>query len=489
MNAAREFADSYRYACNAEDLVNDFVSLTSLVTKESLQTLEASYNQSQGASAGISFPQMQAAASRFLGRFWAGSNSHNSVKSFTLNPNQASASNPTVRRSTSKQSLTSTLNSVESGSDASTALTELSAESQKSRTKSTTSHRDRDLHTQIEDLLMALSDLQRQQADLSRDLQLEREEREEDQELARSLLKHVKNQSGDNDQAATELVTKTEERFASTVEGDTTPQSDSKDQTKEQLRDDLKRYREMHQAETIRSQGLTRRVEEQEQENSSLQEQVRESRGRIQDGYRDRQRLERMVRELRTVKTSDKPPRTPPDQTAWSPFSERGDGSTPTNGLRELKLVRSNSTKTTVPKSPPTTAAPTTTFNKRLSGLGLKNIVATETNEPAPEENLLVELVNAKTAEAVAKEELEEVKGKFDSLRRMVSSSHQQQQQQEKQQKRSSIESINSLLNLSPTSAGITKTATEPVSAGGFWSGWGRRAVSGSTNPDAVETK
>lgn len=461
------------------------------MTKESLQTLEVSYNQSQGVPTGISFPQMQAAASRFLGRLWAGSSSHNSVKSFTLNPNHTSASNPTIRRSTSKQSMTSTLNSIESGSDASTALTELSAESQKPRTKSATSHRDRDLHTQIEDLLMALSDLQRQQADLSRDLQLEREEREEDQELARSLLKYVKNQTGDKDQAATELVAKAEERFASTVEGGGAAQPDSNDQTRDQLRDDLKRYKEMHQVETSRSQGLSRRVEEQERENSSLQEQIREARGRIQNGYRDRQRLEAMVRELRTVKTSEKPPRTPPDQTACSPSSERGDGSTPTNGLRELKLVRSNSTKN-VTRSPSASATPTTIFNKRSSGLGLRNVLATESHELAPEENLLAELVTAKTAEAVAKQELEEVKGKFDSLRRMVSSSHQQQQQQEKQQKRLSMESVSSLLNLSPTSAGITKTATEPVSSsssGGFWSGWGRRAVSGSTNPDAVETK
>lgn len=461
------------------------------MTKESLQTLEASYNQSQGVPTGISFPQMQAAASRFLGRFWAGSNSHSSVKSFTLNPNHTSTSHPTIRRSTSKQSLTSTLNSIESSSDASTAPTELSAESQKPRTKSAISPKDRDLHSQIEDLLMALSDLQRQQADLGQDLQLEREEREEDQGLARSLLSHVKSQSGDNDQGAMELVTKAEERFALTSEEDAPPQTDSTDQTKHQLRDDLKRYREMHQVETSRSQGLTRRLEEQERENSSLQEQIREARGRIQDGYRDRQRLERTVRELRSIKSPDKPPKTPPEQTAWSPLSERsgGDGSTPTNGLRELKLVRSNSSNT-IPKASSANATPKSTYNKRSSGLGLKTLITSEEDSTAPEESLLVELVNAKTAEAVAKQELEEFKGKFDSLRRMLSNPHQQPQQQ--QQKRSSIESINSLLNLSPTSAGISKTATEPASAsstGGFWSGWGRRAVSGSSTNESAEAK
>ena len=381
--------------------------------------------------------------------------------------------------------MTSTLNSVESSSDASTAPTELSAESQKPRAKSTmTQHKDRDLHTQIEDLLMALSDLQRQHADLSRDLQLEREEREEDQELAKSLLNHVKANSSDD---SSELVAKAEERFGSTSEA---PKRESTDQTKHQLRDDLKRYKEMHQVESSRSMGLTRRLDEQEQESASLREEVREARGRIQDGYRDRQRLERMVRELRSIKTpASEPPKTPPDQTAISPSSDGSrDSSTPKNGLRELKLVRSNSQKTT--RSP-------SSYNKRSSHLGLKTALSNETNTPTPtpttasaagEEPLLLELVNAKTAEAVAKQELEEFKGKFESLRKMVSSSQQQQQQQ--QQQRASGESRNSLLSLSPASAGITKTSTDPVNSGGFWSGWGRRAVSGSTTAnEAVEAK
>lgn len=449
-----------RYACHADDLVNDFVSLTSLVTKESLQTLEASYNQSQGVPTGISFPQMQQAASRFLGRFWAGSNgsTHNSVK---LSPNRISTSNSSIRRSTSKQSMTSTLNSVESASDASTAPTELSAEpTQKPRAKSAmTPHKDRDLHTQIEDLLMALSDLQRQHADLSRDLQLEREEREEDQSLAKSLLHHVKERSGDEeDPAITELLTKAEERFGAADNTTPKPESATNDQTKQQLRDDLHRWKEMHQVESSRCLDLTRRIDEQEQEGSSLREQIREARSRIQDGYRDRQRLERMVRELRSIKTpiSEKPPETPVDQTPWSPAS---DHSPTSGGLRELKLVRSNSQKTT---------RRTSTFSKRSSSLGLKTVLSTENNAPAPEESLLLELVNAKTAEAVAKQELEEVKGKMESLRKMVSG-----------QQRSSGESRLSLVSGVGTGPGIAKAQTEPVNSGGFW-GWGRRAVSGS---------
>ncbi|KAL2817588.1 rab-GTPase-TBC domain-containing protein [Aspergillus granulosus] len=431
------------YAFDADDFVNDFVSLTSLVTKESLQALEASYNQSQGVPTGVSFPQMQAAASRFLGRFWAGSGPHSSVKSINLNPNQASSTN-NLRRSTSKQSMASTLNSVELASDTSTAPTELSVEAQKSRTKSTISqNKDRDLHSQIEDLLMALSDLQRQHADLTRELQQEREEREEDQALARTMLEYVKESSGDS--APAELLSKAEERFASTDAS----KHVSIDQTKHQLRDEVERWKNMHSVEAGRSLDLTRRIDENEQENSSLREQLREARSRIQDGYRDRQRLERTVRELRAIKTPT--PDTPPET---SPTSDTAENLSP-GGLRELKLGRSASQK-----------GQKSTFNKRSSSLGLQAVLATQDNQPPAEEALLLELVNAKTAEAVAKQELEEVKAKLDSLRKLVGGS-------QRGLSRSSTDNRNSLLGL-PT-AGVSKAPTEPPAAtGGFFSGWGR---------------
>lgn len=458
------------YAFNADDLVNDFVSLTSLVTKESLQALEASYNQSQGVPTGISFPQMQATASRFLGRLWAGSSSHTSMKS--LNPN-SSPSRPasTIRRSASKQSMTSTLNSVETTSDASTAPTELSAATagaDKPRVKSNMSahHKDRDLHTQIEDLLMALSDLQRQHADLTRDLQQEREEREEDNAVSKELLNHIRELP--NESQPEELVSKAQARFSSDE-----PKESSITQTKHQLHDDLNRWKSMHEVEASRCLDLTRRMDDFEQENSSLKDQLREARGRIQDGYRDRQRLERMNQELRSLKT-----KTPvaesstPPESASSPV-ESNETASP-NGLRQLRLVRTNSQK-----SP-------TTFNKRSSSLGLQSVLATENNKPAAEETLLLELVNAKTAEAVAKQELEEVKGKMDALRKMISAPH--------SQAGAKLENRHSFIGRSPSRASMTKAPTEPIKTpgtssnvgaggGGFFSGWGRRAATSNESP------
>ncbi|PLB34945.1 putative GTPase activating protein (Evi5) [Aspergillus candidus] len=474
------------YACHADDFVNDFVSLTSLVTKESLQTLEASYNQSQGVPTGISFPQMQAAASRFLGRFWAGSgSSSSSVKSLNLTPNAPAARGSILRRSTSKQSITSTLNSVESSSDASTAPTELSPEPSKPRAKSAMTppnHKDRDLHTQIEDLLMALGDLQRQHTDLTRQLQQEREEREEDQALAQSMLQHVKQTADDS---TTELVRKADERFAArkpSVPSDPPPHGSSALDTKHQLRDDLARWKEMHAVEAERCLGLTRRIDDHERETTSLREELREARGRIQDGYRDRQRLERTVRDLRNMKMSTARGDTPPDvlQSPISPTSP-SDGSK--SGLRELKLVRSNSQsqkRTSLATKRSSTGARSSMGAVLAESTNINNNSNNNNNRPPAEEALLMELVTSKTAEAVAKQELEEVKAKMEGLRRMVGGAAAgglllQQQPVSRPALSRSGTTIERSHN---------RRSMKSAEGGGFF-GWGRRAVSAQEEPVA----
>ena len=317
---------------------------------------------------------------------------------------------------------------------------------------------------------MALSDLQRQQADLSRELQQEREEREEDHQVAKDMLNHIK--SAETEPA--DLLVKAEERFSSKE-----PKRSSTQQTKQQLRQDLSKWKEMHEVETSRSLDLSRRVEESEQENSSLKEQLREARGRIQDGYRDKQRLERTVLDLRSIKTPNSADSSPTDNNSnaiQSPTSDSGtagtEGGQAAGGLRQLQLVRTNSQKTSPQKQK--------TFNKRSSSLGLQAVLATENNKPASEEALLLELVNAKTAEAVAKQELEEVKAKLDSLRRMIGVSRSP----------TTVDNSSNRTSWLSRTPSITKTATEPAkpsqpTSGGFWSGWGRRA---SPGVEAAET-
>lgn len=431
------------YNCNADDLVSDFVSLTSLVTRESLQTLENSYKESQGTSHGIHFPHMQAVASRFLGRLWAGSGA-NSTKSVNLGSGPGTpASGGAVRRTPSKQSMASTLNSFETVSDASTALTDMS--DTKRKAKPLQPNKDKDLHTQIEDLLMALSDLQRDQAALAKELQREREEREEDQKLAAEMLELIKQQSPDAGNE--ELISKAASRFSSR------PSSRlSGMQTKQQLREDMAMWKEKYEIEAARCLNLGRSIDEHEQQNSRLKEEVREARARIQDSYNEKQRLEKMVQELRTRSPKERP---------GSCATESNRDSSSTGGLREFRLGKSNTAP--IPSTPSTP-----TFNKRSSSLGAPALISTEAYQNADEDSMLVELVNAKTAEAVAKQELDEVKAKLETLRKLISRA-----------------GIISGTSTDPGGANITVTPPQqpssplPTPSGGFFS-WTRRNTSSS---------
>ena len=167
---SRGLWDVYHY--NADEFVSDFVSLTGVVTHESLQALEASYREAQVADAVTPSENIGSAASRFLGRLWAGSNS--TTKSTSLSPGLTAPSRPVsfLRRSPSKQSIASTLNSMEGGgSDSmlstSTDATSISRDSSNVdgssiRIQSVTfsnavvipskSNKDKNLHGQIEEL-------------------------------------------------------------------------------------------------------------------------------------------------------------------------------------------------------------------------------------------------------------------------------------------------------------------------------------------------
>lgn len=480
------------YAWNADDLVSDFVALTSLVTKESLQALETSYNQSQGISTGISFPQMQAAASRILGRLWAGSGSSNSTKSITLNPatSPAAPSENVVRRSPSKQSMASTLNSLETAtSETSTAATEVSAqmatETVKPRQQSTMSRKGSDLHAQIEDLLMALNDLQREQADLARELQREREEREEDREAARSMLTYLRDLPDQSD--CEEIINKAEERFSASAK------RMSIIQTKHQLRDEVNTWKERHQVEASRCVDLGRQIDEHQRENAQLKDQLREARNRIQDSHRDKQRLERTVQDLRNRKSSASHNEDVQETNSADAASESGNETWPTPGLREFKLLnRANSQQSTFPKRNSSLGLPSLLTSNHSSE---NTTTASSDNGSASnsEEGLLLELVNAKTAEAVAKQELEEVKAKLDSLRRLISNPTSSQLPSPSRLSPSSVETTSSLTLTLPSFVGGGSSAAKtpspeaqnnkptpaPVSSGGgFFSGWGKRSVS-----------
>ncbi|KAI1119442.1 rab-GTPase-TBC domain-containing protein [Nemania sp. NC0429] len=428
---SRGLWDCYHY--NADEFVDDFVDLTNVVSREKLAQLEQRYREEKIASANTArTADVTTAASRFLGRLWTTSSS--SPRSGTLSPGFPAPLRPLsmLRRSASKQSLASTLNSMEASSasvlsSASTDATAISRDSSHGddasirgsapiAPKSQVYHHasDKNLHSQIEDLLTALSELQRNHSLLATQLQQEREEREEDGKAVKSLLVRLKEASNAGDESGSagpgggeaslsQLVTAVENRFSS-EEGES--RDSSSPQTKSQLRDELARTKEHLTIEMSKSQEYNRQIDELSQETTNLREQLRESHAHVRNLHQDKQGLERRVHSLR-VRASAETPGTTLDAGGWFSNTSLSTGSASTSGnnggLRELKLGRSKST-------PNTQVA----FGQRSSSVRSQP----ESSSPRDYDTLVADLVQAKTAEAIARQEADEYKQKLETLRK-----------------------------------------------------------------------
>ncbi|KAL9131450.1 MAG: hypothetical protein Q9217_000598 [Psora testacea] len=490
------------YGCNADDLVNDFVGLTGLVTRESLESLERVFKNGSDEDTitkSSSLPNVQAAASRFLGRFWTGANSNASAKmtSPTSSLGVAAPSRPSsfLHRTPSKQSMASTLNSIESSESQLTVSTDATAMSRNPSSDctpvkpgaSSISSQDRDLHTQIEDLLTALSDMQREQNSVAGELQREREEREEDRAAVQRYIEQMNKSvpldailEGEPHDAASsetesplsddqEPLSELTARFCGAA---TNKRSSLMQQTKHQMREETKLWKGQYDVEATRSADLTRQLAEERAENARIIEQFREMRSRMQEAHQDKQRLEKMIAELKIRRYStesdfESVPATPVDTPPASA------------GLRELKLGRSGSLRSNTGSA--------ASFAKRTSSLGIAKVLATEDHKPPAEDAVLLELVNAKTAEAVARQELEEVKSKLDSLRKMLGGGPSFANHGHRP---SPSEPCNtrSPPGISPSRAAPELPKLTPPSntgSGGFFSGWGKRTVS---NPAVTVT-
>ncbi|KAF2465644.1 uncharacterized protein BDR25DRAFT_295307 [Lindgomyces ingoldianus] len=483
----RQLWDPYgRNAKSADELVNDFVSFTNDVTRESLQRLEANFREEKRDRASKT-SEVQKSATSFLGRLWGPSNS--STKSVSLSPGLQAPSRPVsfLRRTPSKQSLV-TINSVD-GSDSSTgtqstALTDISrgssgdALSLKSGHESTTlsirmghSVKDRDLHYQIEQLLMSVSQLQRQNSELEAALQKQREDRREDHRIVRDVINKIRTKlpstpssresrrrttitsatlvpsspsDASSDSAHPQEITQVAEALDNRFPAHQTHhRASSMFETKDFLRDSLARTKEQLASETIRAQALARDLNDRDTELQIARDALKDTRHRLQDSYHQNQRQEKTILELRQNARKGSVPwgsESTPDASPSLSRSDTADSTASTGGLRELRLGRSASQKSSAPQ-----------FTKRGSSLATQNILATENHAPVDNEALLLELVNAKTAEAVAKQELEEIKNKFESMKKSMGVQ-------------------------TPTPA-QTPSPTPPNTGGGFWSGW-KRSVS-----------
>lgn len=597
---SRGLWDCYHY--NADEFVQDFVALSDVVTRERMALLEQGYREAKippsanPKSEDAPGSDVATAASRFLGRLWASSSTPKlaSFASAVQGSSTASSSSPTtissgntlspglsrplsmLRRSTSK----STLNSMEAASQSSSASSSASvlssasteATSVQSRDSSTTidhdSSRDsvalgssaastkakqahfsvtpslyqddrKHLHTQIEDLLTALSELQRNHALLASQLQKEREERDEDRQAVRSLLDGLRkkaNPAALSYAAAAREAEEDDETPSKDVEIDLSPEelSDLLDfvadrfseedpnkvaipQTKEQLHEDLVRVREQLSNEQAKTQECNRRIHDMEQEVANMKEQLRETHAHVRNMHAEKQRLERQIHGMR-VRASDATPSS--EGGDWFGRSSISGSSAPGGGLRELKLVRSKSSPAPPPMYPTKRSSSMMTTSTLVSASTHRQSTSTHRREasnattisaissnsppaPAPvslaaaspantgqaptSENdaLLLELVQAKTAEAMAKQEAEEAKQQLERMRKALGLTPGEMPSVNSQSAHNSMAGMFGRLTGPSTpdgGPGLQKVVTSPpgtsagntASGASFW-GWGKK--------------
>lgn len=503
------------YNLNADEFVQDFVNLSDVVTRERMAALEQGFRETKlpsGSNArstdAAQISDVTTAASRFLGRLWAtsstpklaslaqaatfgatssSSSTSSSAATNTLSPGLSAPSRPLsmLRRSTSKQSLASTLNSMDaaasapsssavsvlsSSTDATTISRDSAPDSTRESSKTTAAsfsgagHGAKDdtkyLHSQIEDLLTALNELQRSNALLASQLQKEREEREEDKKAVRALVEGLRDGTGKDELATStssdetisenkslstpsttldevtdrprptpeqvsELIDVVDARFRASDDS----RRSSIPQTRSQLQDDLARAKEQLSHELAKTQAGNRRIYELEQEMATYKEQLRESHAYVRTLHADKQRIEKQMNGLRVRSDT---PSSGADTGNWFTQATGAMGAAaapasavpaPKGGLRELKLGRSRSTPSQVPQ-----------YNKRASSMMSRESVLGMTAPSAPpaaaappppsnqhdEEHdaILMELAQAKTAEAIARQEAEEARQKLETLRK-----------------------------------------------------------------------
>ncbi|KAF8537572.1 rab-GTPase-TBC domain-containing protein [Trichophaea hybrida] len=413
MLLARSLWDVFH--CNADDLVQDFVGLSGMVTGDVLAELEKKFKESSTDDSvkpipvKSQAPDLQAAASRFLGRLWGGA-----TQGVTLSVPSRPSSSILMQRSPSKQSL-STLNSFDASDTGShstdaTTMSQCSSISEDRRlsTRSFSSrkaNKDLELHGQIEDLLVALSGLQREHAMKMDELQAVKESRDSERKLTKRLIELLGNGSHDEEESVNEISDLCDQisELLDKVESEETIQA-AKSATAH-LAEELQQAREQLSREMVKSRNLGNRLAEQDADVVRLKSQLLDTRGKWQDIQKENQQLQKLISDLRQRGSCPTSPTTPDSE-------KKG-------GLRELRLGRSNSSARKPPPPPP--PPPTTTFTRRSSSLGMQSLLASSENQaPAPEDALLLELVAAKTAEAMAKQEAEEAKAKLEALRKVL---------------------------------------------------------------------
>lgn len=462
MLLSRVLWDTYNY--NADDLVQDFVSFSSVVTRDVLAELQKKFEEPEEDSKAkvapvmSQFTDLQAMASGFLGRLWGG------ATSVSLSPGALQskrASRISINRTPSKNSL-STVSSYDTHSGPPSITTDATTMSRGSSISPSdprrmsgisisstrkANNRDGELHGQIEDLLVALSALQREHAAKMNELRQVTATRDEERTLTKRLVELLGSGSCNEEESVTEIsdlcdtITARFER----VETEEAIIEAAKQAEISHLTERLENTKDQLTREIAHSKTLAAKLSDSDAEVARLKTQLQDARTRCKEAQKENQNLQKTIADLKSggVHDNRRHSREISLQSPVSPNSPSSSISTSNRapgGLRELRLGRTTTSPSIVvpPRDPISPVRPT--FNKRSSSLGIQQILSpspspsssspptpspsTDQLPPSPqEEQLLLELVASKTAEAIAKQEAEEAKQKLETLRKVLGGS------------------------------------------------------------------
>ncbi|KAK9460740.1 rab-GTPase-TBC domain-containing protein [Lipomyces oligophaga] len=477
------------YEDNEDRLIVNAMSLTSVATKEVLSELERQYyaqttaarfstsGVSQTSNAEDNSPtrlanqtsELHQVASRFIGRIW---NSYSSPQTTSIGSvaSGLTSNGARLRRTNSRSSIASTSNSID-GDENSGAQFFKSGSGQNSETASLVRQASNtvDLHQQIEDLVVALGSLQRQNASLSEQFQAEKEQRIEDRSRFVDFLTQTPAMlDGTESQNALSLVNMSNTlREELMVDKNTSAHIYAYDNMVKQV----EIAREEADFERERVQFLKRDLDSKCVEVRDMKDRLFEVRNRCQELQNERSKLERTLYEVR--QRQNVAAVVPPTFAESAEEFEYYDPTSPESvvapplpppvpparassaGLRELRLARHNQGARSLSVS----------FGKRSSSLFASDDVAVALQVEAlavqqeeqmknsllspslvprsasmPQtsdslhierrrqissgcescESLRQELVKAKTSEAVARSECDEMRNKLEKLKRSM---------------------------------------------------------------------
>ncbi|RKF74530.1 putative gtpase activating protein [Golovinomyces cichoracearum] len=430
---SRKMWDAYNY--NADEFVSEFVSFSDVVTLQILKQLEDNYNELQIFKSSPPSKSFILMADHLLFR----KNASLEIPKGFLENTTLIPSMSLVRESLSKRSsISSVTYTDDTGSysilSSSTDLTSTSGFSTKTDDRSSllrwgknTSKNNATEGT--EEILKILSEVREKSAKESEKLEIEKEKRRNDCKAVKSLLDRLqRNPDIESENRPTLSLNCFEEDIGAYLDKieslflTCSGQISFLRQIKIQLQGELGVVQEQLGVETLKIEEFNKQFLEQGKGIKILQEQIKQVHLYIRQLHIENQSLERVIQELRKGRQINPQARNPNE---GQPPHSLGYETTKSHDLREFKISHPNSNKLhSLPSSSLTTDS-TVKVNLALVAetpispkLNPKIITELGKSKQSDNEDLIFELVQAKTSEAVAREEVEDLRKQLEMLKK-----------------------------------------------------------------------